>query len=284
MYDENAASLQDHIASLIASVAGPQASDEAAEIVEASRTDKGAVSQDLALEMAQKRADGAPLGLVTGRQSFLGIQLMTGADVLAARSETELLGREVIGILTARGNVAPGQELRLIDMGCGSGNISCAVAVVVPDVRVWASDLTESCAVLTRRNVALNGVQERVEVTQGDLFEPLRGRGLEGTIDVVEMNPPYIASSSLEKQRAELLLHEPREAFDGGPYGISIHSRLIREAPAFLKPGGYLLFEFGVGQARQVQLLVDRSRLYSGIRFAEDENGEPRVAILKYQG
>lgn len=281
MYDEHIASLHDQIVSLIATVAGPQASDEAGEIIEASRTNEGALCQNLALEMARKRASGTPLGLVTGYQHFLGVKLLTGPDVLAARDETELLGREVITTLKKLDVDNQGRELRLIDMGCGSGNISCAVAVAVPDVRVWASDLTESCAVLTRKNAALNGVQERVEVSQGDLFEPLRGRGLEGTIDVVEMNPPYIASSSLEKQRAELLLHEPREAFDGGPYGISIHSRLIREAPTFLKPGGYLLFEFGVGQARQVQLLVERSRLYSGIRFAEDESGELRVAILK---
>jgi len=281
MYDENVESLQDHIASMIASVAGSHAMGEALEIVEASRMLAEKDPASLALEMAQKRAHGAPLGLVTGRQQFLGIQLLTGEDVLAARNETELLGSEVIGVLRKLEAENPDWELRMIDMGCGSGNISCAVAVAVPRVRVWASDLTESCATLTRSNVALHALQERVEVTQGDLFEPLRGKGLEGTIDIVEMNPPYIASSSLEKQRAELLLHEPREAFDGGPYGLSIHSRLIREAPEFLKPGGHLLFEFGLGQARQVQLLVERSKLYSEIQFAEDENGEPRVSILR---
>jgi len=120
-----------------------------------------------------------------------------------------------------------------------------------------------------------------VEVFQGDLFEPLRGRGLEASMDIVEMNPPYIASTSLEKQKAELLNHEPREAFDGGPFGISIMTRLIREAPAFLKQDGYLLFEFGQGQAKQVRMLGERSKLYSEIMFASDQNGEPRVAIFK---
>jgi release factor glutamine methyltransferase len=121
----------------------------------------------------------------------------------------------------------------------------------------------------------------RVTVTRGDLFEPLRELGLESTMDVVEMNPPYIASSSLENQKSDLLLHEPRAAFDGGPFGISIKMRLIKEAAAFLRPDGHLLFEFGEGQSRQVKALIDRTRLYSDVWFAADSKGEPRVAIVK---
>jgi methylase of polypeptide subunit release factors len=78
-----------------------------------------------------------------------------------------------------------------------------------------------------------------------------------------------------------LLRHEPREAFDGGPYGISILTRLLQEAPPFLKDGGNLLFEFGLGQARMVQSLVDRGGKYSELRFALDANGEARAAVLR---
>jgi release factor glutamine methyltransferase len=231
--------------------------------------------------MAKRRADGAPLGLVTGWQRFMGIKLLTRTDVLIPREETELLGHEVVGVLREKSEKYQERELRLIDMGCGSGNIACAAAVIIPQLRVWASDLSESCVALTRENVTYHDLQSRIEVTQGDLFEPLRGCGLEYTIDVVEMNPPYIASSSLEKHRADLLRHEPRIAFDGGPFGISIKTRLIREAYSFLRPDGHLLFEFGEGQAKQVCALVERSKLYSDIRFALDLNDEPRVAILK---
>jgi release factor glutamine methyltransferase len=280
MNNDDLEALLGSIATLIADVAGPRAASEARDIVEVSRALNACDHASLAFAMAGKRAQGAPLGLVTGRQSFLGIQLLTGPDVLVAREETELLGREVINILRAKALADPDRELRLIDMGCGSGNIACAAAVTVPCLRVWASDLTESCAALARSNVALHSLLDRVEVSQGDLFEPLRGRGLESTMDVVAMNPPYIASTSLEKQKADLLCHEPREAFDGGPFGISIMTRLVREAPAFLNPAGQLLFEFGRGQAKQVRLLVERSRLYSDIRFVSDHDGEPRVAIL----
>ncbi len=206
--------------------------------------------------------------------------MLADENVLAPREETELLGREALAALQARSILAPEPRLRMIDMGCGSGNITCALAVAVPGLKVWASDLTEACASLTRRNVALHGIEARVQVSLGDLFAPLADRGLEGTMDLVVMNPPYIPGPSLAKSHAGLLLHEPREAFDGGPYGVSILSRLLREAPPFLKPGGQLLFEFGAGQARIVEALAARAEAFSGIRLALDVDGEPRVAIL----
>jgi len=269
--------LKARIAALVAPVAGALAEEEAGRILAAARTEASGDAPALALEWAGRRAQGAPLGLVIGRQRFLGIDLLAASDVLAPREETEVVGHEVLAIVQALADQAPDREPRLIDMGCGSGNLACAVAVAVPRARVWASDLTAACAELTRRNVALHALQGRV---QGDLFAPLAGQGLEASMDLVVMNPPYIPSSSLEKTHANLLEHEPREAFDGGPYGISILTRLMNEAPPFLKPGGHLLFEFGRGQARIVQTLLDRIGRYSAIRFAQDAQGEPRAAVL----
>ena len=77
------------------------------------------------------------------------------------------------------------------------------------------------------------------------------------------------------------LQYEPREAFDGGPYGISILTRLLQEAPPFLKNGAHLLFEFGLGQSRIVQALVEKKNNYTGLRFALDADGDARAAILR---
>jgi HemK-like putative methylase len=137
---------------------------------------------------------------------------------------------------------------------------------------------------LARRNVAHVGVAERVVVAQGDLFAPLAGLGLLGTIDVVVCNPPYISTGRLEKERAELLAHEPREAFDGGPYGLSIHQRVVRDALAYLKPGGWLLFEIGLGQERQVKVLFERARQYDDVELASDDAGQPRAAMARKRG
>lgn len=273
--------LKPQVAAIIAQEAGACTEDEADRILDAAMAQRPEDCRRLALEWAEKRAQGIPLGLVLGHQRFLGIDLLAREDVLAPRAETEILGREVLAILQSLSSEDPQRELRMIDMGCGSGNLACAMAVAIPSTRVWASDITASCAELTRANVAHLSLQARVEVSQGDLFAPLGGRGLEGTMDIVVMNPPYIPSTSLEKSHAALLHHEPREAFDGGPYGISILTRLLQEAPPFLKQGGHLLFEFGLGQARIVQSLVERKNLYSEFRFATDAQGEARAAILK---
>lgn len=200
---------------------------------------------------------------------FMDVDLLVERGVLVPRAETELLGNAALELL-------PPQP-RIIDMCCGSGNLACALAGRSPNARVWASDLTEACVALARRNAAHTGVADRVTAVRGDLFAALAGVGLEGTIDVVVCNPPYISQAKLAGERAVLLENEPREAFDGGPYGLSIHQRVVREALPFLKPGGSLLFEIGLGQERQVKMLFERTRAYEDIRMVANAAGEVRV-------
>jgi len=273
--------LKEQITALLAATAGPEAGASADLIIAAARRTRPDDWSELAMEWAGKHGTGASLSLFTGRARFLDIELLADGNVLTPRAETEILGNEVLAILGDLARADPARELRMIDMGCGSGNLACAAALACPQARIWASDLTEACAGLTLRNVALHGLEDRVQVTVGDLFAPLAGRSLEATIDLVEMNPPYIPTASLGKSHARLLLHEPREAFDGGPYGISIVSRLLQEAPPFLKAGGFLVFEFGLGQDRIVQALVDRNPAYALVRHATDTDHKARVAVLR---
>jgi release factor glutamine methyltransferase len=212
--------------------------------------------------------------LAGGRQTFLDIELLCGPGALVPRPETELLGRTALDRIRSAG-AAP----RVIDVCCGAGNLACAIATHVPDAHVWATDLTDGCVGWTRRNVEQLGLDGRVAVRQGDLFGGLAGDGLEGTIDVIVCNPPYISTGRLASDRAGLLDHEPREAFDGGPYGLTIHQRVLKEAQPFLKPGGWLLFEIGEGQDRQITLLFQRARIYEAIGLAVNAAGTPRVAF-----
>ncbi len=207
---------------------------------------------------------------------FMGVELELAPDVLVPREETELLGRKAVSIL-ADGPSAP----IIIDMCCGSGNLALGIANDVPSARVWGADLTDSTVALARRNVDRLGTGARVSIRQGDLFAAFEGDNLEGAVDMIVCNPPYISTGRLEGDRAHLLESEPREAFDGGPYGISIHQRLIRDALVFLKPGGWLLFEFGEGQDRQAAALLSRIKTYEPVTFATDRDGKPRVAIVR---
>ncbi|WP_429811186.1 N5-glutamine methyltransferase family protein [Ensifer sp. B1-9] len=207
---------------------------------------------------------------------FMGVDLELAPDVLVPREETELLGRKAVSIL-ADGPAAP----IVIDMCCGSGNLALGIASDIPSARIWGADLTDSTVALARRNVDRLATGTRVSIRQGDLFAAFEGDSLEGTVDMIVCNPPYISTGRLEGDRAHLLENEPREAFDGGPYGISIHQRLVRDAVAFLKPGGWLLFEFGEGQDRQAAALLSRLKTYEPVTFATDRDGKPRVAIVR---
>lgn len=237
-----------------------------------------------AREVVARRQAGELLGHVLGRVTFLNCELLTAPDCLVPRRETEILGRAAIAVLQGRA-ADTAQPMSVIDMCCGGGNLACAVAHHVPQARVWAADLTDGCVRLALRNVAHLELERRVTVHQGNLFGALGGLGLEGQVDVVICNPPYISTGRLGGDRAELLAREPREAFDGGPYGLSIHQRVIRDALEFLHPDGWLMFEIGVGQHRQLELLFRRSGgAYGPVRWENDTAGNPRAAIVQRIG
>jgi HemK-like putative methylase len=151
------------------------------------------------------------------------------------------------------------------------------MAHLLPEARVWTTDLMAVSSELARRNVAKHGLESRVTVATGDLFKALDGLGLEGRVDAIGCSPPFISTGRLTKDRAYLLAHEPREAFDAGPYGISIHQRLVKESPPMLRRGGYLVVEFGDGQAKQVESLVNRTKAYDRVDVMSDADGVPRA-------
>lgn len=207
-----------------------------------------------------------------GTVPFLGLELLVQRGVLIPRLETELLAQEALRVL-------PQDPVTVVDVCCGSGNIACAIAALRPQSKVYAADLTAPCVELAQKNVQKLGLQGRLEVRQGDLFAPLGGLGLEGQVDLITCNPPYISTGRLQKERAELLHGEPREAFDGGHYGLSIHQRVIKESVPLLKVGGRLMFEFGLGQEHQMSALFSRAKSFSALSFVSNTSGAPRVAV-----
>jgi len=265
--------LFDEVATILVLAGIDDAAAETSRIVQAALGSTPADPAAAARAMAARRAAGVPLAYVTGHEMFMGIELLVAEGALVPREETQLLGNTALDALRFCGAAAP----RAIDMCCGSGNLACAIAHHLPGARVWASDLTDGCIAVTRRNVEHVGVSDRVVVAQGDLFAGLAGLGLEGSIDAVICNPPYISQGKLASERAELLEHEPREAFDGGPYGLSIQQRVVREALPFLRPGGILLFEIGLGQERQVRMLFERAKAYENILSVENAAGNVLV-------
>jgi release factor glutamine methyltransferase len=227
--------------------------------------------------LIKQRISGVPLAHLTGRIHFMNLELIIEPGVLIARPETELLGFTVVEWL--RSSRFSSEHGTGIDIGCGSGNLSCGIASHYSGLRLYAVDITDECVDCAKKNISLNKLNDRVTIYKGDLFSPLAGLHLEMNTDIVISNPPYIPSAKLQSDLSHLVKHEPQEAFNGGIYGFSLHHRLIKESLRFLKPGGVLFFEFGIGQEKQVQALFNRVAGYMPVAFKNDKNNNPRVAI-----
>lgn len=208
---------------------------------------------------------------------FLDIEFELTGCVLRPRPETELLARAAIEKLAEIQSVPT-----CIDMCCGAGNIAVALARHHPHARIWACDLTDDAVATSLHNVRRHNLIQQIAVHQGDLFAPLEEEVATASIDLIVANPPYISTSKLvDGERAELLKDEPREAFDGGPYGVSLHMRIIKEAPRFLRSGGWLGFEFGLGQDRQIAALLKRVKVFAEPVWHHNEAGDARAVLVQ---
>jgi release factor glutamine methyltransferase len=224
-----------------------------------------------------QRLAGTPLAHLTGRQRFMDLELLAGPEALIPRAETELLGRAALSVLRARS----GAILRVADACTGAGNLAVGLAHHEPRSLVWAIDLSLDAVTLARRNVEQTRLHERVQVLQGDLLEPLRHCIEPQSLDLIVCNPPYISSARVDSLASEIACYEPRLAFDGGPFGVRILQRLMREAPHFLRPSGHLAFEVGAGQGKAVLERLRTQSDYVRIDPVTDALGEVRAFVAE---
>lgn len=223
----------------------------------------------------RKRA-GVPLAHLTGRQEFMGLELLAGPEALIARKETEILARSALDKLRSM----PGESLRILDPCTGSGNLALALAANEPRARVFASDISLEAVSLALRNFAFLGARG-VEFRCGDLLDPFEEEAFLGQCDLITCNPPYISSGKLAKLPSAIAAHEPVLAFHGGPFGVSILMKLIKQAPRFLKPGGWLCFETGLGQGEPMAKQLQRSPEFAEVETACDPAGAVRVLLAR---
>lgn len=224
-----------------------------------------------------RRASGEPLAHLTGRQRFLGLEMLAGPEALIPRRETELLGRAAIDAL----NRSEASTPVVVDVCTGSGNLALAAAHYVARAQVFAADLSPDAVALARRNAEHLGLAGRVSLRAGDLLDPFDQPAFHGKVDLLMCNPPYISSRKVDAMPEEIIGYEPRLAFDGGPLGVAILQRLVREAPRFLRPGGILAFEVGLGQGQAVRKRLESGKAFTRIDALSDEGGQIRAILAR---
>jgi release factor glutamine methyltransferase len=238
-------------------------------------------SRTILRTLLRQRIEGTPLAHLTQRQHFMGLELLASESALIPRRETELLGNAAL--LKLKRILDQQDSATVIDVCTGSGNLALALASYAPRALVWAADLDEKAVVFARRNAAHVGLGERVTFAAGDLIAPFDSAKFLGQVDLLVCNPPYISSGKVDTMPGEIIGHEPRLAFDGGPLGIKILQRLIAEAPRLLRHGGYLAFEIGAGQGRGIRRRLEQQGVFVDIEEVHDHSGQTRALVALYR-
>jgi release factor glutamine methyltransferase len=230
-------------------------------------------------ELLERRKAGIPLAHLTERQTFLGLEYLAGPQALIPRKETEILGRAALAKIGCMARKRG--PIMVIDVCTGSGNLALAYAHYEPQASVYASDLSPEAVTLAKRNCEFMGLGERVEVKLGDLLDPFDNPSFLGRCDFLSCNPPYISAAKVKEMHPEISRHEPEAAFNGGVYGVSILMKLVRNAPRFLRPGGWLGFEVGHGQGAGLARQLEKNPAFAGVETYADAAGEIRAILAK---
>ncbi|KJS68497.1 MAG: SAM-dependent methyltransferase [Peptococcaceae bacterium BICA1-7] len=230
------------------------------------------------LPLVERRAGGEPLAYIIGSKEFMGLEFAVSPAVLIPRPETEMMVEKAVELL--KGVSIPVRAGQVIaDVGTGSGAVAVSIAVLFQGVRVYAVDISGKALEVSRQNAATHGVGDRVQFLEGNLLDPLAEIiGVEGRLDLVTANLPYIPSADIPFLMADVREHEPRLALDGGEDGLEQYRRLVPRAGELLSDGGYLLMEIAPGQGKAMRAILGQTW---AVEVLEDLAGRERLVIAK---
>jgi release factor glutamine methyltransferase len=228
--------------------------------------------------LAVQRADRVPLQHLTGRAPFRHLELAVGPGVFVPRPETEQLVEWALGRLSG---VA---EPVVVDLGSGSGAIALSIAHEHPGARVTAVERDPGAIEWTRYNAAARAAvgDTPVEVLSGDMTDPDLLAELDGAVDLVVSNPPYVPDGATVPR--EVADHDPPLALWGGPDGLDVVRGLLRTAGRLLRPRGGLGIEHADQQGGALPALVRASGGWTGVEDRPDLAGRPRYTTAHRAG
>jgi release factor glutamine methyltransferase len=228
-----------------------------------------AATYDAAVE---RRAAREPSAYITGRREFWGLPLEVSPDVLIPRAETELIVQATLELIGGDRN----QRLRVADACTGSGNLAIALAHELPQAAIVATDISEAALDVARRNAQRHAVADRIRFVHTNVLH-----GVDGPFDLIVGNPPYVRQGDRPALQPEVRDHEPSVALFGGTIGTELVATIVEHGAARLKPGGYLLFEFGCGQDVAVEELIAAAPDLLLLELRRDLQGIARTAIAR---
>lgn len=188
-------------------------------------------------KLLDRRLRHEPTAYILGHREFFGLEFELTRAAIIPRPETEVLVELAVAFVNERFDARP---FDFADVGVGCGAIAVVVAREMPAARVTAIDISKRALALARRNARRHGVEDRIRFLHGDALGPL-----DAPVDIIAANLPYVRTADLAAAVPEIREHEPRRGLDGGADGLKLVRRLLRQAPAHLRPGGALFAEIG---------------------------------------
>jgi release factor glutamine methyltransferase len=239
-----------------------------------------------------ERARGVPAQYITGHQEFWGMDLIVTPAVLIPRPETEHVIETVLDLQASASGVRrpafgpqtaavrvsetrnPDAGCRILDVGTGSGCIALALAKELPNAEIHATDISAAALEVARANAARHHLELKIKFREADLLAGFENN----SFDFIVSNPPYVGESEEDQVQLEVRKFEPRNAVFAELTGVEVIARLIPQAYAALRPGGWLVMEISGTIAEEVKHLL---RDWNEVRIKPDLQSIPRVVLAR---
>jgi release factor glutamine methyltransferase len=226
-------------------------------------------------ELAERRARGEPIAYITGRKAFCGLDIAVDRRALVPRPETEEL------VLVCASDFRDKDAVTIADIGTGSGATACALAHLLPQANIFASDISGDALELAAHNVTTLGFAEQVTLVRSDLLD---GFPNDIRFDAIVANLPYVAEDSAADLEVGVRDHEPALALMGGPDGLAVYRRLLDQAPPFLDERGAAYFECSPGNAATLAEAALRAFPAAEVQIGKDAAGLDRIVSMRRRG
>lgn len=222
----------------------------------------------------QRLLNEEPLPYVLGKWEFYGLELIVTPNVLIPRDDTC-----AVTDLAIRQSLFLDSKPRILDLCTGSGCIGLAVASRVKDAKVTLADLSQDALAVAKQNIVLHHLTSRVSCVKVNAME--QPPAFLGKFDLIVSNPPYVTTREMLELPHSVADFEPHMALHGGEDGLAFYRAIAANYGKALKPGGYLCFEFGMGQGDDVCAILEANG-YTILERTKDYNDRERAVIARY--
>ncbi|MDC0857377.1 peptide chain release factor N(5)-glutamine methyltransferase [Rickettsiales bacterium] len=222
--------------------------------------------------LIKRRLAYEPVSLILGQREFYSRDFIISKDVLDPRPDTELL------IDTLKNTYDKFEEFSFLDIGTGSGNITCTILAEFTKSYGFCIDISKKALKIAQKNIVLHKLENRVEILQSNIFENISKTHV---FDLIISNPPYIPSKNIELLANDVKDFDPKLALDGGKNGLEFYEKISKSAKKHLKRGGFLLFEIGFDQKDAVLQILQESEFKNIQSFKDLANNDRAIIAQK---